>query len=308
LIEIQKYDKSLRQTWDKFVEESKNGIFSLKRDFVEYHSDRFTDFSLLIYSDTFLIAVLPANKVENKLYSHQGLTWGGLVVSHKITTKVTLSIFEELKNYLSKFGVNELFYKAIPPIFPLLYAQEDLYALHRNNAIVCKREVSSVVDMSKPLAWRTKSLFLRAKEKVRVVESTNFELFMQTVEAILSEKYQTKPTHTVVELNYLKSKFPNNIYLLLLYNGEEYLGGTIYYVFKNVIHTQYIGLAEQGKKDRALSVAIDFIIEKYRRTHQYLSFGISTEKDGNYLNEKLINSKEELGGNAIVHDTYKLCW
>jgi hypothetical protein len=50
------------------------------RDFMEYHSDRFQDYSLLIFEEDKLIAVLPANRVEDRL-SHQGLTYGGLVYS-----------------------------------------------------------------------------------------------------------------------------------------------------------------------------------------------------------------------------------
>ena len=44
---------------------------------MDYHKDRFEDYSLMVFKDEKLVAVLPANRVEDKLFSHQGLTYGG---------------------------------------------------------------------------------------------------------------------------------------------------------------------------------------------------------------------------------------
>jgi hypothetical protein len=43
---------------------------------MEYHEERFHDYSLLIFEEDKLIAVLPANRVSDTVYSHQGLTYG----------------------------------------------------------------------------------------------------------------------------------------------------------------------------------------------------------------------------------------
>ena len=40
------YNESLKNNWDDFVENSKNGTFMLKRDYMDYHSDRFKECSL----------------------------------------------------------------------------------------------------------------------------------------------------------------------------------------------------------------------------------------------------------------------
>ena len=39
-----------KEAWDAFVDMSKNGTFLLKRGFMDYHSDRFFDCSVLIYA------------------------------------------------------------------------------------------------------------------------------------------------------------------------------------------------------------------------------------------------------------------
>ena len=46
----------------------------LKRGYMDYHSDRFIDNSLMFYEDDKLIALMPASKHGNELRSHGGLT------------------------------------------------------------------------------------------------------------------------------------------------------------------------------------------------------------------------------------------
>ena len=46
---------------------------------MEYHSDRFKDYSLLFYRDGQLVGLLPANIRNDTLFSHEGLTFGGVI-------------------------------------------------------------------------------------------------------------------------------------------------------------------------------------------------------------------------------------
>ncbi len=144
-IRIEKYSPELKEAWDNFVAFSKNATFLFYRDFMEYHSQRFTDSSLLFYHRNKLIGLLPANIVDDTLYSHQGLTYGGLILSEHTTAEVVLEIFDALKDYLAKEGIVRLIYKAIPHIYHKLPAEEDLYALFRNGAQLISRSISSCI-------------------------------------------------------------------------------------------------------------------------------------------------------------------
>ena len=62
---VEKYTSQHRHKWDAFIAEAKNATFLFARDFMEYHSHRFTDFSLMVYKDDQLYAVLPANIAAN---------------------------------------------------------------------------------------------------------------------------------------------------------------------------------------------------------------------------------------------------
>ena len=72
---------------------------------------------LLIFKEEKLCAVLPANRVGTTLYSHQGLTYGGLVLDAEIRLKEVMELFKELLDYLSQNGIEELELKMLPQFY-----------------------------------------------------------------------------------------------------------------------------------------------------------------------------------------------
>ena len=91
---VQKYTTENYDLWNEFVAHAKNATFLLHRDFMEYHQDRFEDYSLLLFDETQkLRAIFPANRVGTVLHSHQGLTYGGLVfeTNHNLQKVVAVS-------------------------------------------------------------------------------------------------------------------------------------------------------------------------------------------------------------------------
>ncbi len=71
--------------WNDFVMRSKQGTFLFDRRYMDYHRDRFSDYSLLFYKKGKLYALLPANIDGDTLWSHQGLTYGGLITNTHAT-------------------------------------------------------------------------------------------------------------------------------------------------------------------------------------------------------------------------------
>src|SRR5690554_7460146 len=66
--EIRKYSSADASLWDAFVKSAWNGVFLFERGFMDYHADRFEDFSLLAFSGDKLKAVLPANRRDEVLH------------------------------------------------------------------------------------------------------------------------------------------------------------------------------------------------------------------------------------------------
>ena len=88
MIQVARYDKSQETEWNSFVGCSKNGTFLFNRGFMDYHADRFTDASL-VFRDAKgdVCGLLPANYDQGSqtVVSHGGLTYGGLIISGKVT-------------------------------------------------------------------------------------------------------------------------------------------------------------------------------------------------------------------------------
>ncbi len=144
------YSKDLKDQWNDLVENSTNGHFIFNRDFMEYHSDKFQDASILFFGeDASLLAIFPANKFENTLYSHQGLTFGGIVAAKKLTTAKFLEIFDELVRYASLHGFKKIIYKRIPDFYRSFPTQNDLYALFKSNARLYRRDINYAMRHSK---------------------------------------------------------------------------------------------------------------------------------------------------------------
>lgn len=76
-----RYTPDLRAVWDAAVDNARNGTFLFRRDYLEYHADRFPDCSYLFTQKGKVLALLPAHRREAMLCSHQGLTYGGLVLA-----------------------------------------------------------------------------------------------------------------------------------------------------------------------------------------------------------------------------------
>ena len=70
MIEIARYDAQMCHAWDDLVAGARNGTVLHLRGFMDYHSDRFDDHSLVALRDGALLAVLPANRDGDTLWSH----------------------------------------------------------------------------------------------------------------------------------------------------------------------------------------------------------------------------------------------
>lgn len=111
--------------------------------------------------------------------------------------------------------------------------------------------------------------------------------------------------HTLSEMQLLCSRFPQNIKLYLAYKDDVALGGTLLYLTKQVVHTQYISANIEGKELGVLDLLFDYLINCEYTNYSYFDFGQSTEQMGNILNKSLIFQKEGFGGRGICYDIYE---
>lgn len=308
-MEIRRYRREDKELWNSFVSKARNATFLFDRNYMDYHADRFDDNSFMFYHKGKLKAVLPANVAGDTLYSHQGLTYGGLLLDKKATVEDVLECFDSLNSWLRENGISKVVYKALPWIYQQYPSEEDLYALTwKCKAQLISRDIAStiVIDNKLKFAESRKSGIRKALSlNIEVGESNDVDGFWHVLEENLGNRYNAKPVHTANEMKLLMSRFSNNIRLYVAKMNGEIVGGTLIYVTPQVVHTQYISASVEGKKHGALDLLFDYIINKVYANCRYFDFGKSTEQGGAYLNEPLIFQKEGFGGRGVCYDWYQ---
>ena len=131
MLTVIRYNHDRAAEWDAFVAGAKNSTFLLMRGYMDYHSDRFTDCSLMIYKhkdevtiNATLVALLPATIHGDELRSHGGLTYGGLIMNSDMTAELCLDVFAAINSFLrNECGVNRVVYKPTPWIYHTMPAE-----------------------------------------------------------------------------------------------------------------------------------------------------------------------------------------
>jgi len=302
------YSNLYANVWDNVVSRARSGNFLHFRPYMEYHAARYIDASVLVERNGKVVAVFPANLEGDSVISHGGLTYAGLISTEDLRAEDTLLVFAQLRDYYHSIGVIHLLYKAVPLVFQSYPAQEDLYALYRLGGQLCRRDVSSVIQLNNRVGYfkgKKWSINRAQKRGVEVCEQADLKQFYELLCLVLS-KFLTKPIHSFDEIQLLKSRFPAQIILYQAVLGEDLLAGALVYDFGHVVHAQYLAASEAGKELGALDYLISHLIENVFHEKRFFSFGISTENSGKFLNSGLIAQKEGFGARAVVHDFYDL--
>lgn len=305
LIEVIRYVPGHKKEWDLFVDRCKNGTFLFKRDFIEYHGDRFDDFSLLFYFNGELTALFPACVQDASCYSHKGLTYGGLLVGSECRFSLFRQLFGELLGFLKRGGYTELIVKPVPSLY-CEAANDELFFLHQFYGGKSGHTIGSVVyNLKKPVV--SKSVKRNASRAVRegiVIRQTNdFKMFWnELLVPRLNDRFHKKPVHSLDEMLWLKEKFPDEIQLTGAFLKDEMVAGTVLFRHKNYIKSQYIA----GRKDYDKLGGLDLLHMKVIQDSgkDYFDFGTSGLENSPDENSGLLEWKEQFGARTLVFSTY----
>lgn len=305
---VEKYTKENRLAWDTFISEAKNATFLFARDFMEYHSDRFTDYSLLVYKDDLLYAVLPANIVGDKLYSHKGLTYGSLVLSKSAKLLYTFEAFKALLAFLNAKAISTLELRNIPTFYNTMPSDELSYFLFKANATLIKRDALMVIDTSTKIKFqknRREGINKAKRNGLTIAVDDNFEGFWNEILIPnLQKKHGVAPVHSLEEIQLLATNFPDHIKQVNVYKDNVIVAGTTLFLTKTTIHPQYVSGNSDKNAFGSLDLAYDYIINHFDSSKRYFDFNISSEENGTALNSGLIFWKESCGARTYVADNY----
>jgi hypothetical protein len=308
--QIKIYNSSYYEQWNTFVSNAKNATFLFHRDFMEYHKDRFVDYSLLVFDEKdSLVSILPANRVGTTLFSHQGLTYGGFVFTAKTKLSQSIKIVHDVLKYLNLNGISEFNLKQIPTIYNKLPSDELDYICFLLDAITTRKDSLSVIDLfkkNKITNTRKENINRGKKNKLIIKEETNFELFWKEILIPnLDKKHQAKPVHTVEEIAFLREKFPENIRHFNVYDKDKIVAGTTMFLTENVAKPQYISGNENKNELGSIDFLYAFLIDEFKDKN-FFDFGPSNENNGRTIKEGILFWKESFGARTQVQNFYEI--
>jgi hypothetical protein len=305
---IKRFEKADTVLWNSFVKEAKNATFLFDRGYMDYHADRFKDHSLLLFADGKLKALFVANENNNEIISHEGLSYGGLLLEPEARLEDVLTWFFHFVRYYHQLGFERVIYKCLPFYYATYPAQEDLYALFLLKAALLQRDTSSVFVKSMPLPYqqRRKKNTKQDSGSFRILRANDpTEFWNDVLIPNLKEKFGAEPVHSLEEIKKLMRLFPNQIQLFEVRN-KGLLGGTVIYSTPLTAHAQYTSANPLGKEMGALDVLFHHLLSDVFQEKAYFSFGTSNGDPGRTLNRGLVNWKEGFGARTFAVDTYQI--
>ncbi len=308
MLEVVRYESSHKKQWNDLVGESRNGTILHNRNYMDYHSHRFADCSFVVLKKNKLSALIPGNISEVSWCSHQGLTYGGLVVADSMTAQDVLEVFDQLWARLRELGVKRVTYKPVPSIYHRVPSEEDLYALTRLNATLCGRKLSSTIYQQHKIPFselRKRCSRKAQRSDVKIKRTDCWGEYWRILSDMLQARHAATPLHSLEEITHLAKQFPNDIALFGAYVEQVLVGGVVLFIANShAVHVQYIASSLEGKAVGAMDLVFDHLVNHEFKDISVFDFGTSMMSDGVMLAESLIFQKEGFGGRGTVYDTY----
>ena len=317
MYEIQPYTREQESRWDRFVmEDSMNGTFLQTRKFLNYHPEgRFTDASFFVEKSGIVVAVVPGCSVDGSFVSHLGSTFGGPVISKDFYSgNKILEIVKDIDDYIVR-NFKSVKLKPTSPIFATVPTDLLDYSLEhsgysRHTELSCYTPIAKDVDPLENCKRECRHNF-RQSEKLNLTygeipdcEMEKFYDFLVKSKA----RYNTKPVHSLAELQNLKQRFPEEILFRGVWQDGIYLSGMMIFYFRQakVFHFQYLAPDDSKRETNATtSLFVNAMREAAQVGCEKFSWGISTEDAGAYLNENLYRFKESFGALPCLNARYE---
>jgi hypothetical protein len=301
--------------WDDLITRSWNGTLLHTRRFLGYHGNRFDDRSLVAEDQHGVIrAVLPAAVDPTRtdtVSSHPGATYGGIVHDGWVHGSRATRVMGLMTSYYRTLGFDSLRYRPVPSIYHRVPAQDDLYALFRFGAYRQRCDLSSTIDLA--LGYRmTKGRRASLKRAGRLGVSVRWDHqaldeFWPVLGEALTRRHGARPVHSLEEITLLAELFPDEISLAVVRVDHQIVGGAVFFHCFPVLHLQYLATTASGLALGAADVVIEAgMMRATEDGYRYFDFGISTEDQGQTLNDSLYRFKASFGAGGITYEEYEI--
>lgn len=320
--------------FDNFIDNSINGTVFHKKAFLNYHpQDRFNDNTLQFFKKGKLIALFPAAKMvhsdgKTTLKSHPGSSYGGLVIEKNMGIASTFELIDALIEYAQSKDFDFIEFRLPEKIFYNSNLDNiDFCLLHRGFYREAE-ELSNCIELTQfkdldfdkfVTKFRADSLY-PSKNKVDrnyrhslsynltadfTKDKNDIEQFYQVLTQTLT-KFNTKPVHTLSELNKILDTFSDTHIFVVKFNDKVIAGQFLLKVNNNGYHMFYNAMDYEYQNMRPANFGMLQLIYKLSQNgEKYYNLGISTEKGGKFINYGLFDFKESFNSEGILRTYWK---
>ncbi len=317
-ITVHKYEPKYRDEWDSFVEQSNNGTMFHKQAFLEYHPEgKFNFYHLMFRKGKELVAVLPGG-IENNgkvFWSPVGASYGS-IVTKDIRFELCIEIVDEMMKYFKRNNFREIYLIPAPIIYQKNYSKNLEYAMLYRKFDFELHYISHSIDLKHgkdflkyfdKTARKTIHKIFREK-KISIRESEDYENFHK----ILTEnkkKHNTKPTHSLEDLQRLRELMPEHLHLNLVYYGNEPIAGSLLFLTNSKVALCFYNmlLYEYEKLKPMYLIMYETVRWAVENGYEWVDIGVSQEtkaKDPMTPAMSLIHFKERFNSRGILRSTY----
>jgi len=295
--------------WDGFVATCKNASFLFYTDYFTYHKERFEDASLLVLDEkNAVVAIVPAHKNGSTIYTHQGLTFGGIAIQQNCILEDYEAIWQCLMQYWKSNGIQQVVYKKIPLIYCSSCSDEDEFMLLKYGASVSQANLSSVLNLNQDLLLHRSRRGFQAKiqpENYTIHQDEDWEQYWNLLTAHLEVKHHATPVHSIDEITKLKAAFPNNISLRTINIENKIAAGAVIYDFGQTVRSQYLATSDDGRKLGALDALLVHLIKHEFVGKNWFDMGTSAGVHEEF-NKGLLFQKEGFGARPLICKIFQL--
>ena len=298
--------------WDRLVEESHNGHLMAKSGFFRYHEDRFEDASLLLRCRSRPLGVIPGNVDGDTFWSHQGVSFGGLILRRRARFGEVGTAVAALLEHLQSRGCARLMYRPAPHPYHRQPRDEDVYFLEQAGARRVETKLHSMLicrggATASSQKWRRDlRRARRSGVRIRAGHGDDLPRVWEQVERLLALHGQ-RPVHSLDDIRLLCGRFPENVRLTVAEGaGGDFLAGMLTLHFGRTITALYLGETEAGREACAGKLINQQHIGAEENEGCWFDLGQWCDTDSREGSDSLLMHKELMGGRLVQRHTWEL--
>ncbi len=305
MLKIRKYSIDKKTEWDNLVSHSDNSFFFFKRDFLEYHQKPLVDFSVMIYQDNKLKAIMPINIIDHIAYSHQGITYGGLITESRCFYSDYVIYLNKILEFLKNNKVIHLVVSPQPSAYFKTQSNKLDLIIQRNQIKMDKCSVGAILNQQNFRLPTKRKLNIKSSllENYEFSTTTDLSIYWDLVEKFYHQRFGFNPVHNFNEIKYLHDTFKGNINITSLKDikSNKTVAGLMIFEDEKIAKIQYIAYEETAQN--LINLLYYETLDYYIKRGKSIDWGSSMDiKDGE-VKTSILWLKEKFGASPTAMNT-----